>query len=270
MHDKFKHVNSVGQVMYIGSDVLVNYNDLRDFAWDVQSTNERINKFSKGIVKKTIPLICFQKDRNAIFEHFEIDILNHKAGYFEINGYKLYCFAVGNKKSDYLIDGRFIRIDLEFTSDKPFWMKETSFTLKQSQPVVLTSENNPKKYKYNYPYRYTSNKQKLEAVNGALGYSDVIIRMFGPCSNPFVNINGKIYKVNANLEADEYFEINTEERTVAKVSSTGERTNAYMFRDKSEVNFFAKVPSGLLTIASSDMTSSEVVVLERRSEPKWN
>ena len=269
MHDKFKHVNSVGQVMHIGSDVLVNYNDLRDFAWDVQSTNERITGFSKGIVKKTIPLICFQKDRNAIFEHFEIDVLNEKAGYFEINGYRFYCFATQNKKSEYLIDDRYMQVELELTSDKPEWIKETSYLFNKLAPVSV-AEGNPKKYDYTYPYKYDSNDNFIEIRNGAVGYSDVIIRMFGPSVNPFVKIGETIYQINSTIVEGEYIEINTEERSVHKVSEYGVKENLFNLRSKKRGNFFEKVPSGLLKMSTGEMTSAEVVVLEKRSEPKWN
>lgn len=275
MRESIKHINSIGETLdFTALGVLINYNDLRDYTWSVKTANNKICGFEKGIATKTIPFIfaCDEEKANIIknrfFEHFEIDVLNELQGYFEINGYRLYCYAIKNKKSDYLINKGYLRIELEITSDTPSWKKETSFLLDHSKKSSLNSINNSKLYAFSYPYQYLSEKKDIEIMNDAIGMSDVIIRIFGPCANPFVKIDKNVYQVNISLTNEEYLEIKTEERTIYKISKFGDRTNVFNFRSKESSNFFSKIPKGLL-IATSNAPISEIIILEQRSEPKW-
>ena len=277
MLERIKHINSVGEsIDSYSSHIFMNYNDLRDFVWKVKRENDKIVGFEKGMETKTVPfyILCREDEaddlKDKFFEHFEIDVLSNKPGYFEINGYKFYCYSTESRKSEYLASKGCLKIDMKFETDQPSWIKETSYVLNyESKKMMNAMSANPKRYTYTYPYKYTSNKKNLQVINDAIGKSDVIIRMFGPATEPFVNINGVMYKVMSSVIDGEYIEINTEKRTIIKYTEYGEKTNLYNFRAKETSDFFAKVPSGLLTITSSDMTSAEVVILEKRSEPKW-
>lgn len=64
MLDRIIHVNSNNEVLDFSSlGMYVNYNDLRDFEWQVKTKNDRITGFYKGVVKKTIPFVFLVADQ---------------------------------------------------------------------------------------------------------------------------------------------------------------------------------------------------------------
>ena len=96
MLEKFKYINHLGETLEFGKyPLFVRENDMRDFAWDVETTNEKISGFTKGIVEKTIPLIikCTSKEegveaRNRVYEVIEKDVLAKQYGKICIGDFK--------------------------------------------------------------------------------------------------------------------------------------------------------------------------------------
>lgn len=274
MRDKFIHVNSQNEIIdFLSLGIYANSNELRDFEWTVNSNDNVITSMTRGIVKKTIPFLfyCNEKRANEIknmfYEHFEIDVLTKQKGYFEINGYRYYCYLTRSKKSDYLYSKRQLRLSVEITTDKGYWIKEKEYVLN-----VFESEraiSNAKKYAYSYPYSYSGQKGLINIQNDSIDECDAIIRMFGPATNPFIKIGDVVYQVNAIIDKNEYFEINTEERTVFKISNFGTKTNAFMYRSNSRANFFLKIPSGALRVSWNGSFKGDITLIEKRSEPKW-
>lgn len=277
MRESIKHINSIGETLdFSALGILINYNDLRDYTWSVKTANNKICGFEKGIVTKTIPFIFACSEENAImiknkfFEHFEIDVLNEQSGYFEINGYRLYCYATKNKKSDYLVHKGYLRIELEITSDTPEWKKETSFILDYAGRKELSVYSNPKKYGFSYPYTYSDEiEAKIDVVNDSIIPVDAVIRIYGPCLNPFVKIGNNVYKIATELTEVEYLEVNTEKRTIYKFNEFGEKTNLFDYRSKENSNFFKKINPGISIATSNSMSLFEIILTEKRSEPKW-
>lgn len=134
MLDKFTYTNSFNETLEFGKDCLfVNENDLRDFAWEITSKNNKISSFKKGIVSKTIPVIlkCDSEAdgvdlRNRLFEVFEKDIVAKKHGKIQIGDYYLKCFITGSKKTQYLIHKNYMVVTLTVQTDIPVWIKETT------------------------------------------------------------------------------------------------------------------------------------------------
>lgn len=270
------HVNSDRETLDLFSlGIYANYNNLRDFEWSVTSNNNIITGFERNIVSKSLPLvICCDENKatdikNKLYEHFEKDVLNKKSGYFIINNYKFNCYVIRSIKSNYLISKRVLYVTLDIVSDEAFWTKETYYTLPRSNRIATREINNIKKYTYQYPFTYSS-LRNVQVIDSGFASSDVIIRFFGYCENPYVNIKGKIYQVFYACERDEYIEINTKDRTVFKIGKLGEKTNIFNYRDKQFDDFFRKIEPGDNQVAWDGTYDVEIVVLERRSEPKWN
>lgn len=64
MLDKITHTNSNNETLdFTSLGIFVNYNELRDYEWEIKSSNNRITGFTKGIVKKPIPFkFCVDED----------------------------------------------------------------------------------------------------------------------------------------------------------------------------------------------------------------
>lgn len=270
MLDRITHTNSNNETLdFTSLGIFVNYNDLRNFEWGVKSKNGKITGFSKGIVNKTIPFVFLvdqqkaNEIKNQFYEHFEIDILKEEKGYFEINGYKYYCFAVKSAKNKYLIDKRLLYLDVGIATDDSDWIKETTYTADFSSSSTRTVT----KYPFTYPFTYSAPKS-VNIINDFFTDSHAVIRIYGRCTNPIVNINDNTYQLYVDLNVGEYAEIDTFKSTITKYSSDGAQTNIFNSRNKS-YDTFRKIPQGSFDVTTVGAEKVDIVLIERRSEPKW-
>lgn len=271
MRDVIKHTNSKNETLDFSSlGILVNYNDLRDYEWGVKTKNDKITGFYKGVVKKTIPFVfCVDEHaadeiKNRFYEHFEIDVLQKKKGYFEINGYKYYCFAVKSVKSNYLISKRHLHINVGIATDDSYWIKETAYTVDFSSSNARTVT----KYPFTYPFTYSAPKT-ASIANDSFDDTDMIMRVYGTCTNPIVNISNNTYQLYLTLNAGEYAEIDTFKRTITKYSNNGVQSNIFDTRNKS-YDTFEKIPQGSFNVTTVGVVKVDIVLVERRGEPKWS
>lgn len=271
MHEKITHTNSNNETLdFTTLGILVNYNDLRDYEWGVKTKNDKITGFYKGVVKKTIPFVfCVDEHKaneikNRFYEHFEIDVLQKKKGYFEINDYKYYCYAVKSVKSNYLIDKRHLHINVGIATDDSYWIKETPYTADFSSSGTRTVT----KYPFTYSFTYSAPKS-VNIVNDTFTDTNMIVRIYGRCTNPIVNINNNTYQLYVTLNAGEYAEIDTFKRTITKYSANGVQSNIFNARNKSH-DTFRKILRGSFDITTVGVEKVDVVLIDRRSEPKWD
>lgn len=271
MHEKITHTNSNNETLdFTALGILVNYNDLRDYEWGIKTKNDKITGFYKGVVKKTIPFVfCVDEHeadeiKNRFYEHFEIDVLQKRKGYFEINGYKYYCFAVKSVKSNYLINKRYLRINVGIATDDSYWIKETSYTADFSSSSARTVT----KYPFTYPFTYSVPKT-VNVVNDLFTDTDMIMRIYGRCTNPIINISDNTYQLYVTLNAEEYAEIDTFKKTITKYSSNGVRSNIFNSRNKN-YDTFRKIPQGSFDITTVGVEKVDIVLIERRGEPRWD
>lgn len=271
MLDKIKHTNSNNETLdFTSLGIFANYSDLRDFEWSVKTNNNRITGFYKGVVTKTIPFVFLvdqqkaSEIKNQFYEHFEIDILKKEKGYFEINGYKYYCYAIKSTKSKYLIDKRLLYLSVEITTDDSYWIRETSYIVDFSS----SSSRTVTKYPFAYPFTYSLPKT-VNIVNESFTDTDMIMRIYGRCTNPIVNISDNTYQLYVTLNAEEYAEIDTFKKTITKYSSNGVQSNIFNSRNKS-YDAFKKIPQGSFDITTVGVEKVDIVLIERRGEPRWD
>ena len=264
------HINSKNEMLDFESlGISAESNDLRDFAWEYLTDNNTISSFSKGIATKTIPFIfhCDESKANEIknkfYEHFEIDILNKSYGYFLLNGYKYYCYLTKSTKTNYNIRKRYLELSIEIATDKPYWIKETVKEINFAKEET----SNALKYPFTYSFIYRSmNSIKMDNENFI--ESDAIIRIFGFCVNPLVTINDNIYQIDVSLEVGEYLEIDTEKSTIFKYTIYGDKVNCFNNRNK-KYDVFKKIPSGTVSVSANGEFKVDIILYEKRGEPKW-
>lgn len=270
LRDNLIHVNSKNEILDLESlGISAESNDLRDFSWEYLTDNNIISNFSKGIVTRTIPFIfhCNESQaseiKNKFYEHFEVDVLNESYGYFLLNGYKFYCYLTKSTKTNYNIRKRYLELSIEIVTDKPYWIKET---LKEMN-FAKEEETNALKYPFTYTFTYRS-MNSLKFSNENFVESDAKIRIFGFCVNPLVTINDNIYQVNVSLDDGEYLEIDTEQKTIYKYTNYGDKVNYFNYRNKN-YDVFKKIPSGTVNISANGEFKVDLILFEKRGEPKW-
>lgn len=271
MLEKFSHTNSKGETLdFTTLGIYINYNQLRDYEWEVEAENNSIKGFKRGIAKKTIPFIFAVDEaqakeiKNKFYEHFDVDVLTHREGHFNINGYKYHCYVTKSVKSDYLIAEGHLKISIETTSDKAYWYKEKTTTVDFK---AAAGETNALRYPFTYPFTYRGSNS-VNVINEAFFESDAIIRVYGEAINPLVMVGDNVYQVNDAISEKEYIEINTSERTIYKFSVYGDKTNIFEKRNK-QYDIFKRVPSGSNIVSANGLFKVDIVLMDKRSEPKW-
>lgn len=274
MLENFKHINSQGEVLdFLSLGIYANENELRDYEWSVTTENNLIAGFSRGVVNRTIPFMFYCNEdkaveiKNQFYEHFDIDIITFKPGYFQINEYKFYCYITQNKKSNYLRSKRYLEIEIQVTSDRPSWVKEDIYSFFGNQVTNIKADSE-KMYSYSYPYTYGRNLGSSELLLDTLGSNEFKLIVYGPVSNPSITIGENLYNVNIDLNVSEYLTIDSKEREIYVTDIYGNKENVFNKRNK-ENYIFSKINKGNQSVLWSGGFGFDIIIYDERSEPKW-
>ena len=273
MLEKMKYVNHLGETLEFGTfPLFVNQNDLRDFAWEITSKNDKIASFKKGITTKNLPVIikCQSEEegysiRNKMFELFEKDVLVHKYGKICIGDYYLKCFITESKKTNYLLNNGYMTVDLTVKSDRPEWVKETEYVF--SKQTESTAEHLD--YSFDYSIDYSNGLVNGVIVNKSFVASNFRMIIYGEVSSPAIFISGHKYAVDVIVDDGEYLTIDSVEKTIVLTKKNGEKVNCFKHRRRDSY-VFEKIPAGDNVFASpNESIYFDITLLDERSEPKW-
>lgn len=273
MLERFTYINNIGETLEFGKDCLfANENDLRNFAWNITSRNDRISGFKKEIVSKTIPITikCKSEDegltlRNRLFEVFEKDVVSKKYGKIYIGDYYLQCYITSITKTNYLINKEYMVVSVTIQTDVPEWIKETTTTYN----ISAESTGDYLDYPYDFTHDYKNNLTNRQITNSSLVPSNFILTIFGYVQYPILYIGGHEYAVNVVVDVGEHLTINSIEKTIILTKSNGQQVNCFNKRNK-ESYIFEKIPVGTNVISlPNEQIHFNVTLLEERSEPMW-
>lgn len=265
------YINHMNETLGLDSrKMFVQDCDLYNFAWSVNSKNEKISGFKRGITYKPIILIikgnteqeCIEL-RNRLFDVMEKDTLAVKPGKLFVGDYYLKCFSVESKKDEYLREQGFLKLTLKIVTDSPFWVKETTTTFGFGSGIEGTNLD----FNRDFPSDYTSNLLDTRLNNTSFFESNFIMRIYGACDNPAVVIAGHEYSVAVSIAANEYLMIDSVEKTIMLIKTDGTKVNCFNSRNRDSY-VFEKIPSGVNTVSSGNF-KFDVTLLDERSEPKW-
>lgn len=267
MLDKLIYISSNNRTIAFGEgNILINTNDFRDYEWKYQQSYKRITTFSRDITSKRLPILLYGENvrtiANNIFETIEYDILNKKYGKLYSGDYYMSGYFTESTKPSYTADG-FMKLELTFVSDKPYWIKETTYIYR---PDSISGAGLG--YPYDYPYDYLPSVGTAEIVNPSFIDQNIKIVIHGACTNPKVMIDEHVYELSTELSDNEYATINTAEKTITKTESDGTVVNIFNSRSRSSY-IFEKIPVGTHIISALPSTNVDLTILEERSEPQW-
>lgn len=273
MLEKVRYINHQNETLdFLGQPLLVNENDLHDFAWSITSKNDRISGFKKGIVKKNIPVIIKCADsteglrlRNRLFEVCEKDVRLQQHGKLIIGDYYLRCYVTGSKKSDYRIHNGYMLVNLTIHTDLPEWIRES----KTAYGTRSEDKEEFLDYYFDFPFDFKNGLANNEINNTDFVASNFIITIYGYVSNPTLYIAGHEYTVNVDVEAGEYLTIDSVNKEIKLTKNDGTVVNCFNNRNRASY-IFEKIPAGVNEIMSSSQNITfDITLLEERSEPKW-
>lgn len=265
-----KYVNHIGQELIFGEQGLfLNENDIRDYAWVVNATGNKINSFTRGIVKKTLPLVVFTEKakyvKNELFEIAEKDILAKKYGRLYIGKYYLLCYITELSTTEYLQKQGYSKLQLGLQTDIGYWIKEstTMFKIQQEQQGKRNLD-----YNVDFAYTYLSSLKNLKLDNESFAAADFELKIYGAVEKPVLFINSHKYRVACSVEKGEILYINSLLKKVYIIKRNGEIVNCFHLRDK-ENYLFTAVPSGVNAVNWDNSFDFDITLIEKRSMPKW-
>lgn len=275
MLDKAIYTNHLSESVKFGEDgVFISASELRNYAWNYDTNFDEITNFRKGVVTKQLNIIIcadtkehgIQK-RNQIYEIFDRDVLTQTAGYLYIGDYYCKGYFVTSEKSQWFISKRYLVNKVTFVSDSPDWNRYLEYVFKELDGGSTTV--GAKRYPYQYSYWYSNLNSTGTISNTSIQDSDFIMRIYGACTNPLVQIGNNTYQVNVSLTSTERLEINSADKTIYVIKQNGQKEN--VFWSASKISYiFEKIPAGKVQVAWSGNFSFDLILMDKRSEPPWN
>ena len=283
MIEQVIYKNHLNETIEFGKNsIFLNKSDLYDFSWAITSKNNRISALTKGVVKKTIPVVikCMTVEdgialRNRLFEVCEKDVLALQHGRLIIGDYYLKCFITGSKKTDYSTHGCYMKATLTIQTDYPQWVHEKLISFRVNGTVVEEDEGEQgagekRNFDFNadFPFDYLSPLTNKTLNNTSFTDCNFKLVIYGAAKNPSVYIGGNNYQVSVDIEDGEYLIIDSISKTIQKTTAGGEVVNCFNYRNR-ESYIFKKIPEGNNAVAWSGDFGFDVILFDERSEPKW-
>lgn len=118
---------------------------------------------------------------------------------------------------------------------------------------------------YGYSVVTDYNEREIILPNDGNGFRVVF---YGATTNPVIYLNGKPVAVNTTLADGERLVLtsNGKEKSIYKYNAVGEKTDAFIYRDKTNSPFFS---IGKDTELSYGEIKFDFTTIETRSEPSW-
>ena len=206
--------------------------------------------------------------RNRLFEIFEKDVLRVQYGRLQIGDYYLRCYITGSKKTEYLLHKHYMMVELTIQTDLTDWVKENTNVFH----IGTGSAGEYLNYPYDYPHDFKNRFRSLTTVNHNFvptNFKMIIEGFFGDqVYSPQIFINGHLYEIDVHIKKGERVVIDSVEKTIELITTTGERVNCFNKRGRDSY-IFEKIPSGEVNISSPHGVTVTLTLFEERSEPKW-
>ena len=235
----------------------------------VSGLGSKLKRFFREAKEYKIALSVWGDDMhatlNGMTDVFELDIFSQTPGKLFVNEEYLNCYIIASNVGDWTLAGNGVSVELTVMAEKPLWIKEEllsygTFTAGSATGFILPTA---------IPFGFTSNTGIRQLIVDH--HSSVLaeISLFGPFVNPSFSIGEQIYQVNGTLLAGERFVINQFDKTVIKVTNSGEVINCFNLRSKT-YSVFEPIPAGENILTYSGEFAISINLFYERGEPQWS
>lgn len=271
----FKYVSASGvEVDFTVNPFVWRGTDLLNYAWTPayskrqSSFGSSVKNFARDSRQFTFQVLAINGTwaeittaLNRMHGIFEVDVTGKTPGKLYFGDQYLPGFITDSSKT--VMDNLYSIVNLTFASGSPFWVTED---LHRFEPLS-TSASTGFILPLALPFAIVA-PQSRQMVNDHYVDCSAIITMYGPVTNPSFSIGSHTYEVTGVLNTGDRIEIDQVERTVTKISSSGERLNFFSKRGKS-YSVFDPIPHGENYVYSNNDFTFDILLLKERSEPVW-
>lgn len=258
---------------YTGTDLHGGSWSLTDMNGRVSSTGRDSKDYSLQAEVRCLGEADGLAMRDRLLDVFEEDTAAGEDGMLEINGWRLKCRLKSYDEGLWWFDDCRMRGTLTLHSARAVWTKDETISI--GIPSTATgSSPKCKKYPHTHPYAYRKEIKVAEVVNPGPGAAAATIRIFGPCTSPYVIVGGNRYECSVSAASGERIEIDGAGKTAVLIGSTGARTNIFPKLTNglrgSGTYAFEPVKVGTNTVSWPATFQFDVVLHHERSAPAWS
>ena len=277
----FYYINSNGRKIDFTTQPYIGLmdNDLFNFEWDYITQGQavqKIVKFEKRMREKSFQVVIsgssdkeYRENLDKFLQLTDVDINNLTMGKLYIGDYYLECYIFASEKKSRYISAFKTLIEVNIICENGNWQSDEKWQFRAGQSDGSgETTGSGIIYPYNYPYNYSAPFGKNTIINESYLDTDFELIFYGPNLAPEVTIGGYDYRINYELEADDYLTINSRAKTAVVTKYNGEKINVFMYRDR-EWNLFEKIKSGGNLVILSSNVALDVTLFYERSEPFW-
>lgn len=267
-----KYLNNRGQAVDLSANGIV-CDPTDAIAWDLDANevNGRVASFSPAKSTRSLKCVTYSMGaRRRLYEIPAYDVADQKPGRLYVGDWYLVCYMTASKQEHWWREDGAAKYTLTVTVDDPYWRRDTSYvyTERHDGGQGLDFE-----YDFKYDFGYAPSTVVIDNENYLP--ADATIRIYGPAEQPGIEIGGNSYSVDVELEQGDYLEVSTYDKTARVVRLTGAVENAFPdilgdYMEGSGSYIFEKVPTGQSDVTWDGNFDFDVVVTERRDEPRWD
>lgn len=279
--------NFMEKVNFVEWPYMLTGGNLFDGKWDSIENDDHIQGWEKRTQNRLISmdisgtgLLSFEEAMNRLEDVFEKDVISGRAGRLYVGKSYMNCFLSMTEKDRWINDLGHAKVNLQVTSDYPYWITECPYTFrKKSESVPLTSSLIGLDYEHDYEYEYVYGFS--EGNDGTLQYmvndhytdSGFKMTIYGPCINPAIRIAGHLYELRTVLYDGEYAVVDSstrfsQDRAIYKVQVDGTVMDLFNARNKSS-EIWKKIPPGRSTVTWNGDFGFDIVLFSERGTPSW-
>lgn len=235
----------------------------------INGLGSKLSRFYREAREYTIQLSVWGADMhdtlNNMTDIFERDIFLKVPGRLQVNEDYLNCYIIASEVGDWTLAGNGVTVELTILAEKPLWIREEllsfgTFTSDSASGFILPTA---------IPFGLTSSAGIKQLIVDYHASVLAEISLFGPSVNPSFSIGSHLYQVNGTLLAGERFVINQLDKTVVKVTNSGEIINAFNLRSKTS-SVFEPIPAGENILTYSGDFAVSINLYYERGEPQWS
>lgn len=259
--------------------IMIKEANFHAYEWEPLEIANRYGATVSGFQKdpaRYAATLCFQgteQERRDAIEEFhaqtERDIINKTPGklYFGLQQY-LECYVISSETYP-TEDGFWTYNDVTFYAPYPFWIIDYNYLFPKKEDEGGAA-GGYLEYPFDYSYDYTGWQEGYSRIRtGHYAPSTFTMTIYGPVSDPVINIGGQTYGLFDTIQDGEYVVIDSRYHTITKYLTNGTQQNLYDKRMKQQ-SIFAPIPPGTSLVRWSGSFGFDVTVHIERSEPKWN
>jgi len=273
-----RYVNSAGEEIDLSLDGYKHDSpEMWGHKWSYNISKEAVSRFYKEPTERALGIWIDHwiaqegiKRRNELFEMTEKDVRNNIPGTFHAGDYYCKGYVVGSVPSGYFADGRHMEVELRVLLPDPSWIADREFKFFIDNQAGSEAWLD---FAFDFPFDFKGIAPTRSLIS-PVGYpSDFTMVIYGPSTNPLVQIGDNCYQVNVSLYKGERLIIASRTKRIYVIGTYGQVTDVFSKRIRAPIGsgnyIFEKVPVGISDVIVDNSFGFDLVIHEERSVPRW-